>query len=363
MKKIGKRMLLTFVMATVFILGNSSCNKMSAAEEKTSMEESDYKNYYISEDNYENEMSKVEQYLNSKRKSGYFKGKENINIYYEKYNNPNAKSTIVISHGFRESLEKYNEVIYYFLKNGYSVYGLEYRGHARSARLGKDSSQTSIDNFDYYVEDLKEYVDTIVKPENKDEKLFLYAHSMGGAIGGLFLERYPKYFKAAVLSAPMFEVNTGRYPEFFSKAVANIFSLVGFGDNYAPGHHEYSGESDFETSCTTSKSRYDYYLDKTNRIDDLKNGGASFEWVKGALKATSEVTDSENASKVNIPILLFQAENDDTVRPDGENKFANEAKKCKLIVVKDSKHEIYREKDDIMIPYFNKVFNFFNNNQ
>ena len=42
-----------------------------------------------------------------------------------------------------------------------------------------------------------------------EQKLFLFAHSMGGAIGADFLEEYPEYFNSAILSAPMFQVNTG----------------------------------------------------------------------------------------------------------------------------------------------------------
>lgn len=40
---------------------------------------------------------------------------------------------------------------------------------------------------------------------------------MGGGIGSLFLERYPKYFDAALLNAPMMEIDTGKVPSFFSK--------------------------------------------------------------------------------------------------------------------------------------------------
>ncbi|KHD38388.1 lysophospholipase [Clostridium acetobutylicum] len=363
MRKLSKKFFLIFAVTTIFILGNSGWDRTIASEEDNSMVDGKPKEYYISEKNYKSEIKQAENYLSARRETGYFVGKENIDIYYEKYVIPNSKNSIVISHGFRESMVKYNEAIYYFLKNGYSVYGLEHRGHARSGRLGKDSTQTSVDNFDYYVDDLKKYVDTIVEPDNRGKNLFLYAHSMGGAIGGLFLERYPKYFKAAVLSSPMFEVDTGRYPEFLSRAVASVFNFVNLGDTYAPGHHEYSCESDFENSCTTSNIRYDYYLDKTNKSRKIENGGASFKWVKESLKATDEVTEGKNASKVTIPVLLFQAENDDTVRPGGQDKFAKEAKKCKLIVVKNSKHEIYREKDSIMVPYFNKVFTFLNNNK
>ncbi|PJI09789.1 MULTISPECIES: alpha/beta fold hydrolase [Clostridium] len=357
-KRIKKIFLMIIVMT--LMLNAFFTRSVSASEE--GKEDGDFENYYITEKNYSKEMKGVEKYLGNIRKSGYFHGKNNLKIYYEKYVLSDSKASIVISHGFRESMVKYNETIYYFLKNGYSVYGLEHRGHARSGRLGKDSTQTSIDKFDYYVDDFKTYMDTVVIPENKGKKLFLFAHSMGGAIGGLFLERHPGYFNAAILSAPMFEINTGKYPEFFSRVTASVVNLIRCGDNYAPGKHAYSKELYSKDSCTGSKIRYDYYSRKIDNNTELQNGGPSFKWLNESLTATDEVTDEENASKVTIPVLLFQAADDNTVKPQGENKFAKSAKNCKLVVVKNSNHEIYREKDSVIIPYFHKVFKFLSSN-
>ena len=47
-------------------------------------------------------VDKVKKYINSIKKSGYFKGKNNQKIYYEKYIIENEKGRIVILHGFTE---------------------------------------------------------------------------------------------------------------------------------------------------------------------------------------------------------------------------------------------------------------------
>ena len=69
-------------------------------------------------------IKEVERKLNVKKESGYFKGCNNISIYYEKFIVENEKGSIVISHGFTEVIDKYNEIIYYFKKNGYSVFAM-----------------------------------------------------------------------------------------------------------------------------------------------------------------------------------------------------------------------------------------------
>lgn len=317
------------------------------------------KRQYISETGYEQSMAAVEKDLDKIRESGYFAGKNNVKIYYEKYVVPNSRASIVISHGFSENLTKYSEVIYNFIKEGYSVFGIEHRGHGRSGLLGKDETQTSVEDFDFYVEDLKTFMDTVVLPG--DSKNFIYAHSMGGAVAALFLERYPDYFSAAVLNAPMLDINTGKLPKGVAGLLADINQLPFLKYNYVPGHKPFSASPDFEKSNTTSKIRYDYYFNKIILNKTLWRGGASYLWFKGALRATSEVVKPVNTARITAPILLFQAENDQLVPPAGQILFAKSSKDCRVIFIKNAKHEIYREKDPILFPYFDEVLDFFGN--
>ena len=123
--------------------------------------------------------------LDKIKESGYFIGQNNINIYYEKYCVDNEKGRIVISHGFCECLDKFKELIYYFIEMGYSVYAIEHRGHGRSGCLSKkNKTQVNIDKFQYYIEDLKTFLDKIVVEDGVD--LYLYAHSI---LGGLLKKK------------------------------------------------------------------------------------------------------------------------------------------------------------------------------
>ncbi|MDU4131551.1 MAG: alpha/beta fold hydrolase, partial [Clostridium perfringens] len=97
----------------------------------------------------------VENMLNRMRNSGTFKGENFANIYYEKYIVEESDKAIVICHGFSECIEKYHEIIYYFLNEGFSVYIMEHRGHGRSGYLSKScNTQVEVESFDYYVKDL-----------------------------------------------------------------------------------------------------------------------------------------------------------------------------------------------------------------
>lgn len=351
------------ILLTLFLLifqlfsGISYSNKIVLAEEiGTSLEE-----IYISENNYTEDMEKiVEPYINSKLESGYIDGDEGVKLYYEKYKVDAPKGNIVLCHGYTESLERYRELIYYFLKNGYNVFGVEHRGHGRSGTLGiEDKTQLNVGNFNQYVTDFKAFMDEVVIPNNEGKKMLLFAHSMGGAIGTKFLENYPDYFNGAVLNAPMLEVHTGNIPKFLADIIVSIQVEMGNGGKYVIGKGPYTSQYDPEKIGTSCVKRYEYSHNITDKNEELQRGGASYNWTYEAFKATKEITKKENASKVEIPVLLFQAGKDTYVKPGGQNKFAEEAKNCKVIKIEDSRHEIYLEKDDIQKPYLKQVLDFY----
>ena len=95
---------------------------------------------------------------------GFFMGEKDIKIYYKSYEVEDSEDVIVISHGFCESSEKYRELIKTFNKNNYSVYIIDHRGHGKSGRLGIDNSQINVEDFNYYIKDLKTFLDSIVVP-------------------------------------------------------------------------------------------------------------------------------------------------------------------------------------------------------
>ena len=304
-------------------------------------------------------IKEVERKLNVKKESGYFKGCNNISIYYEKFIVENEKGSIVISHGFTECLEKFTELIYYFTEMGYSVYGLEHRGHGRSSNLNlKEKSQIHIDSFDYYIEDLKIFMDEIV--QKKGNSVFLFAHSMGGAIGTLFLEKYQEYFEKAVLSSPMMEINTGSYSENMAYLISKFFIAIGKGKNYIFGQGPFNGEYNLEESATSNKYRYSRHLNALRANEVLQRNGGSFKWINEAIKATRKLKKEENIKKIQIPILLFQSGKDTFVNDEGHNTFRKHAQNCKFVRFDNGKHELYFENDDILEPYLKEIVKFYN---
>lgn len=123
----------------------------------------------------------VEPYLKEHGEKGYLKMEDGMSIAYRRYFLPDAGKCVVISHGFCEFAEKYNEVAYRFLQAGYSVYVPEHRGHGYSGREVDGPELVHVQSYDSYAADLAQFVETVVSPG--EEHRIVFAHSMGGAAG------------------------------------------------------------------------------------------------------------------------------------------------------------------------------------
>ena len=64
------------------------------------------------------------------------------------------------------------------------------------------------------------------------------------------------------------------------------------------------------------------------------------------------------AEKVEIPVLLMQAEVDSLVRNDRQLEFASKAKNVHVVKCPDAHHEIFNSPDAIANAYWVTVFDF-----
>lgn len=74
-----------------------------------------------------------------------------------------------------------------------------------------------------------------------------------------------------------------------------------------------------------------------------------------------QVLKKENITSIDVPILLFQAEEDRVLLPYGQYSFANRAEKIDFYLIKNAQHELYLEKDEMIGPYFNQIKVFIEN--
>lgn len=279
-------------------------------------------------------------------------------LYYEYYTQKEAADTVVICHGFSESLRKYDEFVYYLYQAGYQVFIWDQRGHGMSLREGDDVNVVHVEEFSEYVEDLHLLMEKIIKPLQGQGNLYLYAHSMGGCVGTLYLEQYPGDFDKAVLNAPMLAIQMGPCPLVLAKGICDVAKLFGKGKKRLFTQGEFNSEEPFSDSCADSAARHFHYLKIRNEVPQYRSSSASYAWGSTAVRAGRQAMRKENIARIDIPVLLFQAGKDNQVKNNVQDKFVKRLKNGRLVRVPQSKHEIYRAQKEVLEPYLKAVFDF-----
>ena len=313
----------------------------------------------VSENNYAETMKNVvEPALDALRKDGMFKSVDGKEIHYEEYLNENAEANVVISHGFTESTEKFREMIYCFLKMDFSVFIVDHRGHGRSFRYNPSQPQVvAIRNFEEYVEDLNCFINTIVRPDSAGKPLYLYAHSMGGAIAVQYLQTSPDVFDKAVLSAPMIEAQMP-IPPAVTLAMTGFFRLIGKRDDKVFVHKGFNPNANYKDSHDTSEARFEYYKAKRIANPMLQTSAASYNWVREAVRVVKKNLDPARCARIKCPVLLCQPETDTSVVSERENDFIKLVPNGQLRQFPDSRHEIYASIDSTLLMYLQAIEEF-----
>lgn len=316
----------------------------------------------IKEQDYARQMELVvEPYLAERRQEAFLKRESDRTLYYARYQADEAKGTVLISHGFTETADKYFELAYYFLKSGFHVYIPEHLGHGRSTRLVKDLSLVHTEDYRAYTDDLLA-VASIAKETHPGLPLYLYGHSMGGGIAACAAAAEPDTFAKLVLSSPMIRPQTGRLPWTAVKAALSVKIRLRKGTEYLSGHHPYDGSETFADSAADSEARFDYYQKKRKSTPLFQMNGASNKWLAEAARMEHYLM-SKGWKNIQIPTLFFQAEQDTFVCSGTQEQFVrlihhHSPGLIKLVRVPDAKHELYNSSDDILTPYITKILAF-----
>lgn len=287
---------------------------------------------------------------------GRYSGQADISIYYKVFRQEkDEKAAILISAGRTEAAIKYKELIFDLFNNGYSVYIHDHRGQGQSERMTEDPEMGYIDSFQYYIDDMKYFYDSILMPGSHD-KIFLLAHSMGGAIGMTYIEQNPGDFDAAAFSSPML----GLVPP--SCAVVKLF--LSNEPAYAPSESKYHDDKvKFgKNKLTGSEIRYDRMNAAFAEIPEARLGGASYQWVNSSCEQFGYI--NKHIDKIRTPFILFSAENEQIVDTKAHEGFIEKATEleidCRAYLVENAQHELLIEKDEQRIETINSILDFYN---
>ena len=316
--------------------------------------------FLIASDDYTGVMNtQVLSFLKSREMVQHVPGEGGRLLYCVSYEADQPVGTVLIVHGFTENAFKYSELIFSLLHNHFSVVSYDQRGHGRSWHADgiKDPSVTHVDRFFEYVSDMKAVCDRFLPDMPKPA--FVFAHSMGGAVTSLFLEKYSGVFSAAVLCAPMIAPHTGGVPAPVATSVCRVADGFGRGRKHPFFMKPWCGPEDFATSCATDPHRFAWYDGVKTATECFRNSVPTYHWTRESLGVTRKILEPGAPERISCPVLLFTAEHDHSVLPGPQEAFIRRVPAGERILVKDARHEIFRSVNEVLFPWWHRILRFF----
>ena len=279
-------------------------------------------------------MAQIRSRLDACRVSGYFTGTADAQIYYEYFPVENARGSVVLLHGMSEFTCKHYELAYYLMEQGYSAFLYDHRCHGYSQRLTDNDQVIHVEHFSDYVRDLHIFVEQIVLPA-ANGPMYLYGHSMGGAVSLFYLAEHPEVFQKAVLSAPLF---VPHLPVPFPIALVSAWCDTTFRGAKSKLSHSRDFVAkmppEWEQDPRCSRNRHMMQL----RLDDphYRTTPMSARFALRALYLTPKLL--RIAKKIRVPHLLISGHADTVVQTRPQARFGRHSPLCTFVSVPEGKH-------------------------
>ena len=270
----------------------------------------------------------------------------------------NPRAECVMVGGFTECIEKYFETTADLAARGLSVWCLDWRGQGGSERPRRWPSRPRPRRYDRDANDLALFAKTLPPPRNPR---LLIGHSMGGAIALVCLRRSANLFDAAILSAPMLGIRTGRIPRTVARCITSTARVSGLGLCFIPGAGPWRPDripspeiSRISSDPERCGLQYGWFSARAQlRVDEPTYG-----WLDASLRLVKRINRPEFLGDIRTPILLASAGIEAFVDPKAHRRAARLLPDCTLIDFPDSKHEPFLERDTIRDRWFDAIDRF-----
>lgn len=312
----------------------------------------------LTEEEFSSEIKNIEQKLEACMCSGFFDSFDGKKLYYEYFLAEDAKASIVIVHGLSEFTKKYYEVSFYLLNMGFNVFIFDQRCHGHSCRLTKDRARLHVNKFDDYVADLSLFIDNVVL-KTEDKPIYIYSHSMGGAVSALYLSKNSSKIEKAVFSAPMFEPVVKIVPMPIARIGVGIGRFFCGGKTKFPISKEFNPAVKRNEKVDQSQARFEHHISLRRSDPDYQTTPMSFGWTHGSLTVRRKIMKKKVLSGIATPILLISAENDKAVNNIAHEEFVSKCRVCKRIIIKGATHSMLNGNPEVLSEHIGSVMNFF----
>lgn len=274
------------------------------------------------------------------RSETFFTGYDGTKLYLQNWITPDAKGTILITHGQAEHSDCYTRLIDALDGQGWNFIAWDLRGHGKS-----EGVRGYAKDFDEYVLDYKIFLDFALGLfEVHSKPIVLLSHSMGCLIQTCALaekKHLNDIIAGQILSSPLFNVAM-EVPEWKDKGAGFINSLI----------PKLALNNEIKNDLLTR----DLDVIREYEQDTYRHGKISAGVYLGFKREFQRILSK--AGDITIPTLLHISDNDPVVSTPSALKFfdalASENKTLKII--EGGKHELYN--DIVRTEVFKVVIDF-----
>ena len=262
---------------------------------------------------------------------------------------------MILVNGRAENMLKWSEPAYDFYHQGYDVLLFDHRGQGYSTHLLKDSEKGHLDEFRFYVDDMAKIIEKVTALFSYSTQ-HLLAHSMGALIATYYLSNCDHRINKAVLSSPFYGIPL-KHP-IRDELIIALMNMLGLGERYVFGKGPYQQAHLEYNELSFCKTRMKW-MNRVNRKNPaIHLGGPTFRWVHLCLNAIKRL--SQVIPKIEIPILILQAEKEKIVDNKNLEKLTALFPNAQCKVVFNAKHEVLFEQDELRQETISKILVFLN---
>lgn len=254
---------------------------------------------------------------------------DSLAVWQHSVTHPRAR--VLLIHGLSEHSGRHLNTVTWLNHHEIEVVRFDLRGAGKSG-----GRRQWVEHFDDYVQDTTQVFNWIQR-DLKNLPLFLYGHSLGGAIALHFASSYHSLLTGLILSAPAFQVGSAISPIKIKLGQA----LVKIAPNLRlPKSTTSSGVS------RDPKVVQDYEKDPLcYHFNTLKQGDEILKTLPGL---------PEIANKISAPSLIAHGSDDPIIRIEGSYELlkALASKSKELYIAPDCRHELHNELETSRLDYF-----------
>ncbi|MBF2734524.1 MAG: alpha/beta hydrolase [Betaproteobacteria bacterium AqS2] len=258
---------------------------------------------------------------------------------------PNAKGTCIVAHGMSECIEKYYGILGRLREMGYAVAISDWRGHGLSAGY----PAAAVDFLRLMDQDLKSFIDEIVKPELPPPYVGM-AHSMGGCMLACCARSEYSPFSALILCAPMLGIKAFANP--LIPVLARVYAAL------PAGLRPRSGTRKSRNNVTSDQQRYHQYASLLRRHPELRSDFDMALWSLSAKKRLDIMQANDWYAGIKIPTLVLIAGGELIIANESIEAAGRQLPAGTVHVHAGAMHELLHETDAVQELVWSQVADF-----